>query len=168
MGAFVPHLGFCQVHLSDVLSRDPTTLSIAHFELLAFLIGFLFTMFLNPASTAIHLFVDNQNALAWSEGHIGTNDNVANILTLTNCFLQVGFNVMQTRQYIRSQENIQADQISRRIFANLDKLTQFYPSSHLMTFFRELLGQLEVDVSRILQLLLTLLEYPVSALFVKC
>lgn len=165
-GAYIPSLGFCQVYFADI--TDSTLLSIAQYELLAFIIAFLLAIFLNPQCTAIHIHIDNQNALAWSSGHIGTNDQLANILTLMNCFLQVGFNTTQTRCYIASKDNVQADQISRRSFTNSENLTQYYPSLHLIKFLRELVNQPDRDVSLILQSLLTLLGYNVSSLFATC
>jgi hypothetical protein len=170
MGAFVPQLGYCQVHLVDIFSPDVLdSFTIAHYELLAFIIAFLLALFLNSdCRTAIHIFVDNQNALAWSQGRIKTSDNLANILTMSNCFLQVGYNICQTRSYIRSQDNVQADQISRQQFANSDNLTQFSPSPRLIQFFRELVSQRDPDVSRILQLSHTLRDTTDSSLFVSC
>jgi hypothetical protein len=166
MGAYIPLLGFCQVELIDLIDSPSST--IAHYELLAFIIAFLLAIFLNPHCAAIHIHVDNQNALAWSSGHIGTNDQLANILTLMNCFLQVGFNTIQTRCYIASKDNVQADQISRRSFANSEKLTQYYPSPHLIKFLGDLVNQPDRDVSLTLLSLLTLRDYNVSSLFVTC
>jgi hypothetical protein len=167
MGAYVPNLGFCQVHLADIF-EDTKSLTIAHYELLAFIITFLFTMFLNPTSTAIHIFIDNQNAMAWSSGQIGTNDHLANVLTLLNGFLQAGFNITQTRSYIESKKNTQADQISRRVFRNSEGLSQFYPNFPLIKFLQHLVNPQDNDVSRILASLLILLELPGSSLFVLC
>jgi hypothetical protein len=164
LGSFVPHLGFCQIHLIDLLPSG-TTLSIAHYELIAFIITFLLAIFLNDPCTSIHIFVDNTNALSWSTGRIGTNDLCANILTLSNCMLQAGFKVTQTRSYIRSQDNKDADEISRRKFSNSNNLTQFYPTSPLLKFFRKLLNPQEVNVSQILPSILTILDLPVSSLF---
>jgi len=165
-GAYIPSLGFCQVYFADL--ADCSSLTIAHYELLAFIIAFLLAIFLNPQCAAIHIHIDNQNALAWSSGRIGTNDQLANVLSLMNCFLQVGFNMTQTRCYIASKDNVQADQISRRSFTNYENLTQYYPNSHLIKFLRDLVNQPDRDVSQILQSLLILLDYDVSCLFVSC
>ena len=165
MGAYIPALGFCQVHLS---SLSIANLTIAHYELLALVIAFLLAIQLNPGCAAVHIYIDNKNALAWSAGKIGTNDQSANMLSLMNCFLQVAYKTTQTRSYIASKDNIEADAISRRKFQNSDQLIQFSPNTHLTQFLQQLVNQHDTDVSQILQLLLTLQDYPVSSLFVAC
>lgn len=90
---------------------------IACIELLASIVAYLLVNFCLPAAKHCHLYIDNQNAISWSMGRITTNDTFARNLCCLNALLQGGFRgCFQSREYIRSQDNVIADAISRRRF----------------------------------------------------
>ena len=75
-----------------------------------------------------------------------------------NGYLQSAFNVTQTRSYIRSADNVQADAISRRRWSNLDNLPQFKIQMSWLVCLTELVQLQEPDPLQTLALALTLRE----------
>jgi hypothetical protein len=94
--------------------------------------------FLNPAQKHIHLFVDNQNAQAWASGVIRNDSNLSISLTCINSFLQSSLGIVQTRAYIKSADNKDADAISRQRFLNLKNLPRFSATSAMLLFLKSL------------------------------
>ena len=109
---------------------------IACIELLASIIAYLLVNFLLPNAKHCHLYIDNQNAISWSMGRITTNDTFARNLCCLNALLQGGFRgCFQSREYIRSQDNVIADAISRRrSHPELANTPRFRLGAQLKTF----------------------------------
>ena len=139
MGVFVPLRGWVSIHLDSLTNNTTDSYDIAHLELLALIIGFWFAKFLAPNEAKIHVFIDNQNALRWSQGLIKTSNPLSLSLSMFNCLLQTQLRTLQTRSYIASADNFNADAISRRKFANCDHLTQYFLSAQTLTFCQLLL-----------------------------
>jgi hypothetical protein len=68
---FVPGLGWCQCLLSSFVSDIWT---IANVEMLGLILGFAFAVFLSPSQPSVHMFIDSQNAEAWSRGSVRTTN----------------------------------------------------------------------------------------------
>ena len=164
MGNFVPGLGWLDLAVETVFGIGVVR-SIAHYEFVAFIVAFLFAKFLAPHSDILHIRVDNSNAQTWSTGSFGTNDSIVNNITCANCFLQIAFKTTQTRKYIKSEDNQDADEISRKRFANLDKLPRYCATSPLLVFLRKLVKPRDLTALAIAQLIHMLQESGVSSLF---
>ena len=136
IGLFVPRLGWCQCLLSSFVSD---IWSIANVEMLGLILGFAFSVFLSPSQPSVHMFIDNQNAEAWSRGSVKTTDLTTNILINVNASLQATLARTQTREYIASASNIDADAISRNAFKNSEKLTRYSVTPLLMSSLTSLL-----------------------------
>ena len=145
IGLFVPQLGWCQCLLSSFV---PDVWSIANVEMLGLILGFAFAVFLSPSQSSVHMFIDNQNAEAWSRGSVKTTDRVTNILINVNASLQATLARTQTREYIASASNIDADAISRNAFSNSENLTQYSVTPPLISSLTSLLT---APVSNLLQ-----------------
>jgi hypothetical protein len=107
--------------------------------MLGLILGFAFAVFLSPSQPSVHMFVDNQNAEAWSRGSVKTTGLITNILININAALQATLRRTQTREYLDSKSNIDADAISRNAFKNSGKLTRFYVTSRLKMSLTSLL-----------------------------
>jgi hypothetical protein len=136
IGLFAPGLGWCQCRLSEFVPGDWI---IANVEMLGLILGFAFAVFLSPSQPSVHMFVDNQNAEAWSRGSVKTTGLITNILININAALQATLRRTQTREYLDSKSNIDADAISRNAFKNSGKLTRFYVTSRLKMSLTSLL-----------------------------
>ena len=135
IGVFVPNLGWCEVIVS---AFTDSAHSIANLEFIALILSFFLAHFLNPAQKHIHLFVDNQNAQAWASGVIRNDSNLSISLTCINSFLQSSLGIVQTRAYIKSADNKDADAISRQRFLNLKNLPRFSATSAMLLFLKSL------------------------------
>ena len=128
---------------------------IACIELLASIIAYLLTAYLLPDAKHCHLYIHNQNAIAWSMGKIKTEDNFARNLCCLNALIQGGLKgCFQSREYIRSKDNRVADAISRR---NLDlpelrNIPRYQLEKSLEDYFLELFKSC---ANRPLEMLLT-------------
>ena len=162
LGIYVAGIAWLQIELNEITD---TTTTIAHAELLAFLIGYTFTVFVCHEAERIHIHIDNQNAQHWSAGHIRTTEPIANLLTCLNAYLQTAFAVDQTRSYINTKDNINADNISRRSFNDSNRLTRYSAGPALKTSFGALLRQPESTPSQIVAKLLTLWDSEASPAF---
>ena len=110
MGVFIPNLGYLQFNWPE----SEKSHDIAVFELMAAVIAFQFATYISPHSRHIHLFIDNQNAIAWSTGRNRSTSHLSRRLVSLNCYLQaLNPAVLQTRSYIKSSWNVSADAISR-------------------------------------------------------
>lgn len=138
MGVYVPLRGWLSIPLNSLTEKNDIY-DIAHVELLALIIGFWFAKFLAPNEARIHVFIDNQNALLWSQGQIKTSNPLSLSLSMFNCLLQTHLKTVQTRSYIASADNFNADAISRRKFVNCDRLPQYFLSTQTRTFCQHLL-----------------------------
>ena len=154
LGVFVPNLGWCKI---EVASFTTLQISIANLEFIALFLSFLLAHKLSPASTHIHLYVDNQNAEAWSRGRISNDSNLSLSLTAVNSILQSTLNVVQTRAYIKSEANISADSISRRCFNNSDQLPHYSPTNQTLTFLSSLVKEPDPRPYHLLQEIHTIL-----------
>jgi hypothetical protein len=114
---------------------------IACIELLASIIAYLLTNYLVPGAKHVHLYIDNQNAIAWSMGKIKTEDVFARNLCCLNALIQGGLRgCFQSREYIRSKDNRVADAISRRQLdlPELRHIPRYRLEEGLETYFLEL------------------------------
>jgi hypothetical protein len=136
IGLFVPGLGWCQCLLSSFVSDVWT---IANVEMLGLILGFAFAVFLSPSEPSVHMFIDNQNAEAWSRGSVRTTDITTNLLININASLQATLRRTQTRAYIDTKSNVDADAISRNVFRNSGNLTRYFVTPLLMTSLTSLL-----------------------------
>ena len=146
--------GWCHI---SVNSFCDTELPIAIVEFFAAIAAFLFALSLKPSASHVHLFIDNQNAISWSSGNFKTQSNIVVSLVYINCLLQSSLGVIQTRTYIRSSDNVHADQISRTSFLGLNHRLRFSATPQLLEFFRSLAGEQELRPFEIPQLTLTTL-----------
>ena len=160
LGLFVPSLGWCEILVNSFTSLP---VSIANLEFLAFILSYLFAHHLTPAATHIHLFVDNQNAETWSRGKFNTDSNLSFSLVILNSMLQSMLCVVQTRSYIRSADNIDADAISRQSFLNSASLPRYSVTSATLQFLQSSVEHPENDLLLSLPRLLTLL--PLGAFY---
>lgn len=109
LGIYVPEKGYL------FWEWPADAVPIACIELLASIIAYLLTNYLVPGAKHVHLYIDNQNAIAWSMGKIKTEDVFARNLCCLNALIQGGLRgCFQSREYIRSKDNRVADAISRR------------------------------------------------------
>jgi len=114
---------------------------IACIELLAAIIAYLLVHFLLPNAKHCHLYIDNQNAISWSMGRIKTDDFFARNLCCLNSVLQGGFkDCFQSREYIKSEDNREADAISRRRFdlPTLRNIPRYRLGERLMSYLLQL------------------------------
>jgi hypothetical protein len=155
IGLFVPKLGWCEISVSSFSDTHP---SIANLEFVALILSFLLAHQLQPKERHIHLFVDNQNAQAWSRGVIHNDSNLSISLTSVNSFLQSMLNVVQTRAYIKSKDNKDADAISRLCFLNSENLPQFSASLMMLQFLRSLVDLPDTNPSVNLHRVHTMLQ----------
>jgi hypothetical protein len=118
----------------------------------------MFAHQLRPLLTHIHLYIDNQNAEAWSRGIICNDSNLSNCLVYVNSLLQTSCNKIQTRAYIKSEMNIDADAISRNLYVNSANLVQYSITCQMLQFLSFLVSAHETSPSIILQQLLIVLE----------
>jgi hypothetical protein len=153
IGLYVPGLGWAEVEIPP-----DWVLSIAMAELLGLILCYALAKILDPNAPNIHIYIDNKNAEAWSTGRIQTSNSCAINLVFLNGYLQSAFNVTQTRSYIRSVDNVQADAISRRRWLNSDNLPQYKIQKSWLVCLTELVQLQEPDPSQTLALALTLLE----------
>jgi len=149
LGLYVPEHGWCAVTVKDIIGTTTVTPTIAHLEFLAFLLTYLLIKTIQPHQPHYHIYIDNQNALAWASGRISTNDKLANILTFTNSCLQTACKTPQTRSYIASADNINADSISRSTYKNSEQLTQYFMTPRLLIYCKLLFTKHDVTVSEI-------------------
>lgn len=114
---------------------------IACIELLASILAYMLCNFLLPNTKHCHLYIDNQNAISWSAGNVKTDNSLARNLTCLNSLIQGGYRgCFQSRQYIRSEENVVADAISRRNFdrPELQRIPRYQVGPELIQCFRTL------------------------------
>ena len=137
IGLYVDQLGWCHI---SVESFNASGLTIATLEFFAAILGFLFAIHLQP-SPHVHIFIDNQNAGSWSSGRFHTRSNLIVSLVFLNSSFQNYLNVAQTRSYIRSEDNVNADNISRRLFKQYEELPRFSPSSQILKFLQNFLDE---------------------------
>ena len=155
IGVYVPSKGFLHLQTS---SFTDSPLSIANYEFIALILSFLLALHVNPSADHVHLFVDNQNAESWSRGRVNTDSNLSVSLTVVNCILQSLLRVVQTRSYIKSEDNLNADSISRNTFVNYENLPQFSPTNPMLTFLSSLVKAPEPHPYRLHQEVHTILE----------
>jgi hypothetical protein len=135
LGVYYPPYGWL---FHDWSSNDKH--DIAMVEFLAHVIGYVFTIHVNPSCKHVHLWIDNKNAQAWSGGRIKTDANFSTNLCFFNSFLQGSYrNCTQTRDYIPTKANKIADSISRRDFCMVEAAL---PRYHLSKSFIDFLQQL--------------------------
>ena len=116
LGLFIPNIAW----LFFEWPGEPS--HIANLELLAAILGFLFALFVRPKSTHCHLYIDNTNAITWTLRKIKSNNFFSRNLVSLNALSQgVYKDCCQTREYIKSKDNMIADAISRHQF-NLPQL----------------------------------------------
>jgi hypothetical protein len=149
LGLYVPKHGWCAVTVKDIIGTTTVKTTIAHLEFLALLLTYLLIKTIQPHQPHYHIYIDNQNALAWASGRISTNDKLANILTFTNSCLQTACKTPQTRSYIASADNINADSISRSTYKNSEQLTQYFMTPRLLIYCKLLFTKHDVTVSEI-------------------
>jgi hypothetical protein len=138
IGIYVPNKGWSQIDVSSFTTEE---VSIANLEFIAYILSFLLAYKLSPQIKHIHLYVDNQNAEAWSRGRISNDSNLSMSLTSVNSILQSTLNIVQTRAYIKSEANFNADNISRKRFTNSDQLPHYYPTSQMLKFLSSLVEE---------------------------
>jgi hypothetical protein len=165
LGLFIPRITFCQIAVADFLEASQSSLHIAHLEFIAFIAAYLISIQYSAASSHIHIYIDNTNAKGWSTGNINTCNPIANTLTTINCLLQTSFARIQTRSYIRSEDNRDADAISRNRFSNSDQLPESRPSNILLQYFKDWLSLPDSAASRLLPSLPTPQDCDDSVLF---
>ena len=164
LGIYLQDIGWCHISVSDFTHLQP---SIAILEFIAAILAFLFVHRLSPpASAHVHLFIDNQNAEAWSAGRFKSHSNLTVSLVFLNSILQSALGLVQTRSYIRSEDNIHADAISRRSFARFDSLQRFSATSEPLRFLGLCLEAPVVCPFVLLQRLPILLESVISGGFI--
>ena len=154
IGVYVPSKGF--LHLQTSSFAD-SPLSIANYEFIALILSFLLALHVNPSADHVHLFVDNQNAESWSRGRVNTDSNLSVSLTVVNCILQSLLRVVQTRSYIKSEDNLNADSISRNTFVNYENLPQFLPTNQMLKFLSSLVKAPDPHPYHLLQEIHTIL-----------
>jgi hypothetical protein len=137
IGLFVDQLGWCHIPVKSFTDSNPP---IAILEFIAAILGFIFAIHLQP-SPHVHIYIDNQNAGSWSSGKFHTKSNLVVSLVFLNSSLQSFLNVGQTRSYIRSEDNHNADNISRRFFEPYDKLPRFSLTSLILKSLQNYLGE---------------------------
>lgn len=136
---------------------------IATLEFLAHIIAYCFTLFLVPSCKHVHLWVDNQNAIAWSSGRIRTESNFAVNLTVFNSFLQSACpNCTQTRSFIPTYQNVLADAASRQKFQILGNLKRYALTKPFINF---LLTLSKLHPTDQLEIVLTSPTVPLSKSF---
>jgi hypothetical protein len=155
LGLFIDNLGWCHVPVPSFSSLE---VSIAVLEFIAAILAFLFAIQLK-ASSHVHIYIDNQNAEAWSSGKFHTQSNVVVSFVYVNSCLQSMLGISQTRSYIKSEHNVNADNISRMRFDSFVNLQRYSLASPILTFLRNCLEQPAVCQFEILQQILTI---PVS------
>ena len=155
IGLYVPNKGFSQIFVKDFTSQS---ISIANLEFIAFILAFILANKLNPSEKHIHLYIDNQNAEAWSRGTIHNDSNLSNSMVFVNSILQSTLSPVQTRAYIKSEDNIHADAISRNHFVNSENLMEYCVTSQTLVFLKSLVNQPEFIPSVVLHRILTMLE----------
>jgi hypothetical protein len=165
IGVFIPGIAWLDIEADTFTSLK---LDIAHMEFIALIGGYIFTAFMCRTADRIHIHVDNQNAQQWAGGHIHTSNNIANQLTLVNAVLQAALQIDQTRSYIDTEENVDADDISRRRFKNSERLPHYWAGKALLTFFADLLRRQDSDPSQIAAELRTILASDASLVFFEC
>jgi hypothetical protein len=165
LGCYVPDLGWCAIYARDFVPTDGVTVTIAHLELLAFIATYLLAIHLSPSIPSIHIYIDNQNAQAWASGTFCTTNLITNHLSMITCCLQTVYNVPHTRSYIRSEENVNADNASRARFNKLDSKLRCYPTPRLLKFLAESLTHSDSDPSLTLLAISTTLDSAASSLF---
>jgi hypothetical protein len=170
MGCFVPQQGWVLLDSNDILPHnqdDRNNVSIAHLEYIAFILTFLLLHHLQPHLPHYHIHIDNQNAQAWSSGRVKTSDPTANSLTLINSMLQVALKKDQSRSYITSEMNFEADAITRQKCPQSVGTSQLWPSNQIKQFFKTLLIRQESNPLLLAALINTLLDNEGSQLFLS-
>jgi hypothetical protein len=165
LGLFIPKHGWCAIPTTEMFDDTTVTPTIAHIEFVAFILTYLLLCQLQPHEPHCHIYIDNQNAKAWASGRISTNDKLANILTFTNSCLQTACKIRQTRSYIPTADNVDADSVSRSTFTNSDNLMQYFITQRLQTYCKLLFNKHAVTVSQIVVGLNTLLDNGDSLIF---
>ena len=149
LGIYVPGRGYLFWEWPD------DAVPIACIELLASIIAYLLTNYLVPNAKHCHLYIDNQNAIAWSMGKIKTEDVFARNLCCLNSLIQGGLQgCFQSREYIRSKDNRVADAISRRQLdlPELHNIPRYQLGKELEHYFLELCKS---SANRPLEMILT-------------
>ena len=108
--------------------------------MIALLVVYLFAVAMQPDIKHVHVYVDNQNAQGWATGHIKTDNDIANNCVCVNSYLQVCLSVLQTRSYLPTAENVNADDISRLVFREHSTLQEYRLGQPLLMFLGHLLN----------------------------
>lgn len=144
LGGYVPELGWFEIKVADLLANAglpcDTKIPIAYLEMIAYIVVYAFAVAMQPSTQHVHVHVDNQNALQWAAGHISTTSDIANTCVLANALLQVSYGVLQTRSYIRSEENKIADAISRLRYRGYATVPEYRLGPQLERFCVDLLN----------------------------
>jgi hypothetical protein len=168
LGIYIPATGWCQIIVAEIQGPGIPALHIAHLEMIAFILGHMFAILVSPLTQHIHIHVDNQNAQALASGNISTNNNIANQLVVLNALIQNAYGRIQTRSYIRSEENFNADAISRNRFRTSPSVPEYRTTPRLIAFFKALLTSPDSAASQIAASLPTTQECEDSSLFCRC
>ena len=131
IGIFIPGVAY----LSYVWPH-PSSEPIATFELLGAVLAYFMAVSLCPCRH-IHVYIDNQNAIACATGRCRSDNQFALHLVTLNCYLQALHpHTVQTRSYVNTQDNPVADGISRLRFNNplLAGLPRYELSEQLADF----------------------------------
>jgi hypothetical protein len=143
LGGYIADLGWFEIKVEDLLAAaglpPNTKIHIAYLEMIALIVVYLFAVAMQPDIKHVHVYVDNQNAQGWATGNIKTDNDIANNCVCVNSYLQVSLGVLQTRSYLPSAENKNADAISRLIFRENSALQEYRLERPLLIFLCDLL-----------------------------
>jgi hypothetical protein len=142
LGGYIADLGWFEIKVEDLLAAaglpPDTKIHIAYLEMIALIVVYLFAVALQPDIKHVHVHVDNQNAQGWATGHIKTDNDIANNCVCVNSYMQVSLAVLQTRSYLPTLENVNADAISRLIFRERSTLQEYQLGRPLLAFLCDL------------------------------